>query len=201
METYRLCFINSVILFLGVDHLVFGVPEGIPRFNPADDSICFILHLTMAVSLLFDSLGKDIGRPDIWLHSPASMRQLIGAKFSLIVLAIGCSLVIVRDDCRYLLFRRRWGGFPLWIDLFLLLSVGVVILLNAIYVMALVFFFWSMYQVFRSRIGWFSIIVIIVLVNMWIIGWGVVWFTEVFQTVNGDGAYVWPDSDDGYFNV
>ena len=45
------------------------------------------------------------------------------------------------------------GRFPLVDDLFLYLSVGVVILLNAIYVMALVFFFWSIYQVFRSRIG------------------------------------------------
>ncbi len=86
-------------------------------------------------------------------------------------------------------------------DLFLLLTVGVVILLNAIYVMALVFFFWSIYQVFRSRIGWFSIIVIIVLVNMWIYWMGICLVHGSVPNRQGNGADVWPDSDDGSLNV
>ena len=86
--------INSLILFWGVDRLVFGVPEGFLTSIQPMIGLCFILHLIMAVSLLFDSLGKDIGRPDIWLHSPASMRQLVGAKFLLILLTTGCSLLL-----------------------------------------------------------------------------------------------------------
>ena len=111
---WRLVFfalINNLLLFWGVSHLVLGVPEGFLTSIQPMIGICFTLHIIMAVSLLFDSLGKDIGRPDIWLHSPATMRQLVGAKFSLISLAIVCSLCVMRHDCRYLLFCRRRGNF------------------------------------------------------------------------------------------
>jgi len=182
---WRLVFfvlLNSLILFWGVDHLVFGVPEGFLTSVEPMIGLCFILHLIMAVSLLLDILGKDIGRPDVWLHSPASTRQLIGAKFLLIVLSTSFSLIVCGMIAGISYFVG--GGVVSVVDeLFLLLSVGVVILLNAIYVMALVVFFWSIYQVFRSWIGWFSIVVIIILINIWIIGWGYVWLTEVFQTV------------------
>jgi len=186
---WRLVFFvlfNSLLLFWGVDHLVFGVPEGFLTSVEPMIGLCFILHLIMAVSLLLDSLGKDIGRPDVWLHSPASTRQLIGAKFLLIVLSTSFSLIVCGMIAGISYFVG--GGVVSVVDeLFLLLSVGVVILLSAIYVMALVVFFWSIYQVFRSRIGWFSIVVIIILINMWITGWGYVWSTEVLQTVIGMG--------------
>ena len=191
---WRLVFfilLNSLILFWGVDHLVFGMPEGFLTSIQPMIGLCFILHLIMAVSLLLDSLGKDIGRPDIWLHSPASTRQLVGAKFLLIVLTTSCSLLVCGMIAGISYFVGN-GAVSVADDLFLLLSMGVVILLNAIYVMAIFFFFWSMYQVFRSRIGWFSIIVIIALVNMWIIGWGVVWSTKVFQLVMEIGPMYGP---------
>jgi hypothetical protein len=191
---WRLVFfilINSLILFYGVDHLVFGVPEGFLTSIQPMIGLCFILHLIMAVSLLLDSLGKDIGRLDIWLHSPASTRQLVGAKFLLIVLTTSCSLVLCGMIAGISYFVGD-GAVSVAEDLFLLLSVGVVILLNVIYVMALVVFFWSIYQVFRSWIGWFSIIVIIILVNMWLYGWALVWFTQVFQTVKDMGPMYGP---------
>lgn len=191
---WRLIFfglINSLILFWGVDHLVFGVPEGFLTSIQPMIGLCFVLHLIMAVSLLLDSLGKDIGRPDIWLHSPTSMRQLVGAKFLLILSATGFSLLL----CGIIAGISYYVGGELVSvvdDLALLLSVGVVVLLNAVYVMALVFFFWSIYQVFRSWMGWIAIAVIIILVNVWLYGWAVVWFTEVFQTVKDVGAMYGP---------
>lgn len=197
---WRLVFfvlINSLILFWGVDHLVLGaLPEGFLTSIQPMIGICFILHIIMAVTLLFDSLGKHMGRLDIWLHSPASMRQLVGVKFLLIVLTIGCSLVLCGMIAGISYFAGG-GAISATDELLLLLTVGVVILLNAIYVMALVFFFWSIYQVFRSWIGWFSIFVIIVLVNLWIYGWAVVWFTEVFQTVKAIGPMFGPIQEMG----
>lgn len=174
--------INNLILFYGMDHLVFGVPEGLLTSIEPMIGLCFITHLIMAVSLLLESLGKDIGRRDVWLHSPASMRQLVGAKFLLIVLSTSCSLV-VSGMIAGISYFVGGGAVSVTDELFLLLSVGVVILLNAIYVMALVVFFWSIYQVFRSWIGLFSMVVIIIFINIWIIGWGFVWSTEVFQKV------------------
>ncbi|MFC5590091.1 hypothetical protein ACFPRA_14380 [Sporosarcina soli] len=183
-------FLNNLLLFWGVSHLFLGAPEGFLTSIQPMIGICFTLHMIMAITLLFDSLGKEIGKPDIWLHSPASIRQLVGAKFVLVTLTVVCSLVVygIVAGIAYV-----FGGFVfLWADVDLLLTVGVVILLNAVYVMAIVFFFWSIYQVFRSRIGWFSILVMIVLVNVWLYGWALVWFTEVFQTVMDMGPMYGP---------
>lgn len=175
-------FITSAIQYLGVNRLVYGLPEDFYASIQPIIALCFMLHLAMAVSLLFNSLGKEMERPDIWLHSTASVRQLVFAKSSLIVFMIGCSLLLCGTIAAVSNYAHD-GAVLIVDDLFLFLIVGVVILLNVIYVMAIVFFFWSMYQVFRSRIGWFSIIVIIALINLWIIGWGVVWSTKIVQLV------------------
>jgi len=178
--------ITSAILFWGVDYLVYGLPEDLFASLELMIGLCFVLHLVMAVSLLFDSLGKDMGYLAIWLHSPASMRQLLGAKFLLIGLTVGCSLVVC-GMIAGISYYVGGGEVSIAKNVLLFFSVGIVILLNAIYVMALVVFFWSIYQVFHSRIGSFSIVVIIIVVNLWIVGWGFVWFTDVFQTVKEMG--------------
>ncbi|MBO0602596.1 hypothetical protein I2483_13090 [Sporosarcina sp. E16_3] len=174
--------INSLFLSWGVDRVVFGLSEGFLTSIQPMIGLFFLLHVIMAVSLLFRSLGKDIRRPDIWLHSPASMQQLIGAKFLLILLATGFSLLLCGMVVGISYYVGE-GAISIADNLSLWLRVGVVILLNALYVMALVFFFWSIYQVFRSWMGWFSIVVVIISVNIWLYGWALVWFTQVFQTV------------------
>ncbi len=174
--------ITSAIQYLGVNRLVYGFPEDFYASIQPIIALFFMLHLAMAVSLLFNSFGKEMGRPDIWLHTPASVQQLVFAKSSLIVLTTACSLLLCGTIAAISNYARD-GAVLVVDDLYLFLSVSVVVLLNAIYVMAIVFFFWSIYQVFRSHIGWFSIIVIIALVNLWIIGWGVFWSTEIVQIV------------------
>ena len=47
-----------------------------------------------SVSWFLDSLNKEMKRPDIWLHSPASMWQLVGAKVVFITIIIGCSVLL-----------------------------------------------------------------------------------------------------------
>lgn len=177
---------NSAVLSWGVDRLVFGVPKEILTSNQTMIGLCFALHVIMAVSLLLNSLGKDRGRVDVWLHTPVSMRQLVGAKFLLVFIAVAFSLVLSGIIASISYFV---GGEVVSVasDVVLLLQVGVVVLLNVLYVMAVVFFFWAMYQVVRSRLGWIAIIVLIVSVNVWLYGWGVVWFTAFFQTVKEIG--------------
>ena len=53
----------------------------------------------------------------------------------------------------------------------LLIGIIIAILLNTIYIMALGFFFWSIYQVFHSRIGWLSVFVTMGLFYIWAYGW------------------------------
>lgn len=183
-------FLNNLLLFWGVTHFVLGVSEGFFTSVQPNIGVCFTLHLIMAITMLFESLGKDVNRPDIWFHTPASVRQLVGTKFVLIGLTVICSLVLWELIAGILYVIG--GVVSVWGDVDLMLTVGVVILLNVVYVMALVFFFWSIYQVFRSRIGWVSIPIIIVLVGVWLYGWALVWFTELFQTFMNMGPMYGP---------
>ena len=109
---WRLVFfvlITSAIQYLGVNRLVYGLPEDFYASIQPIIALCFMLHLAMAVSLLFNSLGKEMGRPDIWLHSPASVRQLVCRKVFTDCLDDWLFAFIVRNDCSYLLLRARWG--------------------------------------------------------------------------------------------
>ncbi|MBE1553257.1 hypothetical protein [Sporosarcina limicola] len=179
--------LNSTIVFLIINHTFYG-PLG--NFDVDIKSMivfCFLLHMISAVSWFWDSLNKEMKRLDIWLHSPTSMWQLVGAKVVFITIIIGCSFLLCGAIVGVSYYMG--GGTVSIVDgLALLFSVGAVILLNAIYVMALVFFFWSIYQVFRSRMDWFfSVIIMFVLFIIWAYAWGMIWFTGVFQTVKEMG--------------
>ncbi|WP_342507389.1 hypothetical protein [Sporosarcina sp. FSL K6-2383] len=161
----------SAFIFLAYFHAFQGVLETIVGDIQNTMVFIFLLHMLAAVSWFLDSLNKEMKRPDIWLHSPMSMWRLVGAKVLFITIIISCSYLLC-------------GTASIVDGLALFFSVGVVILLNAIYVMALVFFFWSIYQVFRSRIGWFfAVISMLVVFIVWAYAWGMIWFSSVFQTV------------------
>ncbi len=174
---------SIAIAFFNVSHVFYGVPEDFATTIQTTSVLCFLIHMVAAMSWFFDSLNKEMKRPDMWLHCPASMWQLVGAKVLFITIIIGCSFLLwvsIVGTAYYI-----GGGTASVVDaIALLLSVGVVILLNAIYVMGLVFFFWSIYQVFRSRISWlFSVVIMFVSFIIWAYVWGIIWFTEMFQTV------------------
>ena len=143
----------------------------------------FLLHMIAAVTWFLDSLNKEMKRLDVWLHSTASMWQLVGAKVLFIIMIIGCSLLLSGTIVG--VAHYSGGGTVSSVEgAAIFLGVGVVILLNAIYVMALVFFFWSIYQVFHSRMDWFfSVLIMFVVFIIWAYAWGMIWFTDVFQTV------------------
>lgn len=173
----------STFVFLTINHAFYGVLESLVVNIQSIIVLVFTLNLMTAVSWFFDSLNKEMKRPDMWLHSPTSMWQLVGAKVVFITLFIGCS-VLVSGTIVGVSYYMDGGTASIVDSLALFLSVGVVILLNAIYVMAVVFFFWSIFQVFRSRMDWFfSVIIMFVVFLIWAYAWAMVWFTDVFQTV------------------
>jgi hypothetical protein len=174
---------SIAIVIFDINHIFYGVPEDVATTIQTTSIFIFLIYMVAAVSWFFDSLGNEMRRPDIWLHSPASMWQLVGAKVVFITIIIGCSLLLCGTIVGIAYYMG--GGTASIVDgIALLFSVGLAILLNAIYVMALVFFFWSIYQVFRSRMDWFfSVIIMFVLFIIWAYAWGMIWCTGVFQTV------------------
>ncbi len=179
--SYVLAF--SAFVFLACLHYFPEVLETIVVDIQSTMVFIFLLHFLAAVSWFLDSLNKEMKRPDVWLHSTASMWQLVGAKVLFITIIIGCSFLV----CGTIIGVAHYSGggtVSIIEGIALLLSVGAVILLNSIYVMALVFFFWSIYQVFRSRMDWFfSIIIMFVSFVIWAYAWGMIWFTGLFQAV------------------
>lgn len=178
-----LALLNSALVFLTINHAFYGVLESLTVDIKFTIGFGFLLHMIAAVTWFLDSLNKEMKRPDTWLHSPTSMWQLVGAKVVFITIFIGCS-VLVSGTIVGVSYYLDGGTASIVDGLALFFSVGVVILLNAIYVMAVVFFFWSIYQVFRSRMDWFfSVIIMFVVFIIWAYAWGMVWFADVFQTV------------------
>lgn len=178
-----LALLNGALVFLAINNTLYGLLESLIVDIKFVIGFGFLLHMIAAVTWFLDSLNKEMKRPDIWLHSPTSMWQLIGAKVVFITMIIGCSVLL----CGTIVGVAHYmgGGTASIVEgLVLLFSMAVVILLNAIYVMAVVFFFWSIYQVFRSRMDWFfSVIIMFVVFILWAYAWGMIWFTDVFQTV------------------
>ena len=129
--------------------------------------LCFLLHLIMAVSLLFDSLGKDIRRTDIWLHSPASMHQLIGAKFLLILLATGFSLLLCGMIAGISYYVGE-GAISIADNSVFMAKCGCCCIVECPLCHGNRFFLLVDVPSVPFPYGWFSIIVIIALVNLWI---------------------------------
>ena len=178
---------NGALVWLTINHSFYGVLESLNVDITFTIGFGFLLHMIAAITWFLDSLNKEMKRPDIWLHSPTSMWRLVGAKVVFITMIIGCSVLL----CGTIVGVAHYmgGGTGSIVDgLILLFSVAVVILLNAIYVMAVVFFFWSIYQVFRSRMDWFfSVIIMFVVFIIWAYAWGMIWFTDAFQIVKEIG--------------
>lgn len=178
---------NSAFVFLMINQAFYGVLEGLTINIQTMIVVGFLLHMIAAVAWFFDSLNKEMKRPDIWLHSPTSMWRLVVAKVAFITMIIGCS-VLLCGTIVTVAYYSGGGTVSILEGVALFLSVSAVILLNAIYVMALVFFFWSIFQVFRSRINWlFSVVIMFGVFIIWAYAWGMIWFTGVFQSVKAIG--------------
>lgn len=142
-----------------------GIPQDFFTISLILSGSWLVFNMFIALFMLLQSLGYELKRADVWLHSPASMLKLVGSKAIFAVTATGASLVfggILVGISFYLSESRQEltfseGALPL-------LSVLVSLFLYSITLMAIGFFIWSVYQVVRSRMGEWAVIFTIVLV-------------------------------------
>lgn len=149
-------FITAFIVLLGP--VISSRASGIPQDFFTDTFVIvgafLFLNIFIGAGVLCTSLGEEMKRPDIWLHSPASVLKLVVAKalfaasITSFILLIGVGLLGIS----YFL-SDAIGTISASDALLSLLSAYIVILLVSIFVMAIGFFFWSCYQVIRSRFG------------------------------------------------
>lgn len=185
-KVIALILVNAALAVLSVSHIFYAVPKDFTLESELFREMWMLIHLAIGVLLLFQSLTQEMKRPDTWLHSPASAWKLVGVKGLFAIFAVLCSLIICATIIG--IFYFVGGGTVSIVDgSVLLLGVISAILLNSIYVMALGFLFWSIYQVFYSRIGGFSILVTLVLFYVWTYGWGVLYFSEAFGWIKEMG--------------
>lgn len=120
----------------------------------------FIMGMFIGIVVLCISLEKEMKQPYIWLHSPASMLELVTVKavfvtFVTIGLIIWCQLIIVG--------MFIFSDTPLAVSnlaIFLAMAgILVTIVANSIYSMAVLFFFWSIYRVLRTHVRTFGFVI------------------------------------------
>ncbi|AOV06429.1 hypothetical protein [Sporosarcina ureilytica] len=143
-------------------HYLFGVPINFFENTMVIAGLWLVFGTLMNCGIIFSSLGKEMKQPHIWLHSPVSMLEFVTVKavFSTLVticLTAWCQILIVVQ-----FFFSDATLAVTYFDAFLtLVSVLIAIVLNSIFIMSIAFFFWSVYQVCRSRIGGIAILVAI----------------------------------------
>lgn len=156
-----LVLLNVVIVVAGplLINRAFDLPLNTFENSQIITGVWFVFNMFVAVGVLLKSLEKEMRQPDIWLHSPAPMWQLVGSKaiFAVVItallLVLGGLLLIIT-----FLASDAYGIIPKSSGALSLLSVMISIFLKSIYIMALGFMLWSLYQVGRLRSSGLSVI-------------------------------------------
>lgn len=177
-----LVFINIMLTVLEISPVVSGVVDRNMIEILTSGNTWFNLNLYMGVFLLLVSLMNDMKRADIWLHSSASIMQLVGAKILFAGLVVTCSLVLCG-----IVIGVSGGANSSATEVLAFMATITMLILNTVYVIIVAFFIWSVYQVLRSRIGSLAIVVTFV---FWVVGmfiWTVVWFKPWFQEIKEMG--------------
>ncbi|PIC96581.1 hypothetical protein CSV69_06545 [Sporosarcina sp. P26b] len=134
--------------------------------------VLLVLHIFAVVFILFESLKREMRTLDMWLHSPTSMVQLVGAKLTFaVLLALGS-----------LFFSGFLGGVVLYVikdgtigvegkEVLALVSVVLALSIKLIFMTATGWFFWSVYKVIKSRLRFFSIPFILLFIVSALVIW------------------------------
>ncbi len=176
--------INLVITVLEVSPVVTGVLQANMTEILTSSNTWFNLNISMGVALLLVSLTNEMKREDIWLHSAASFRQLVGAKVLFAGLAVTCSLLLCG-----LVIGISGAGHSSGAEVLPFMVTIAMLVLNTVYIIIVAFFIWTIYQVLRSRmgLGWLAMGVTMVL---WVVGmfvWAIIWLIPSFQSVKEMG--------------
>lgn len=158
-----LLILTYIIVLLAaptIIHIVFGVPLDLFQNRLGLFGLLFVFTMLVSLGMLFTSLRHEMRRPDVWLHSPASMLQLVGAKAIIAVLTTAFLLLLssVLLGISYYFSDAR-GTISFFEGSLVVLSVIIALFLNSIYIMAIGFMFWVIHQITRSYIGEVAFIV------------------------------------------
>lgn len=128
--------------------------------------ICFLWAITSVASPVvsfFFMLERDMKRPDVWLHSNASIVKLIGSKvvFALLIGVSGLLIATIVLALHYAFLA------PTILSFNSLLFYGVIFLMTSfvasISLLCIGFFFYVLYRLMEPSIKKFSIVVTIIL--------------------------------------
>ena len=156
-----LVFVNIVVV-MAVPPLInraFDLPLNTFENSLIISGTWFVVSMFIGVGILFTSLEKEMKQPDIWLHSPAPMWQLVGVKavFAVAVTALILVLNGVLLSISFML-SDAYGTISRFDGALSMVSVMISIFLKSIYIMGFGFMFWSFYQIGRSRSKGLSVI-------------------------------------------
>ena len=150
-------FLLNIIVVMAAPPIInraFGLPLNTFENSLVISGVWFVVSMFVAVGILYASLETEMKQPDIWLHSPAPMWQLVGIK-AVFAIAVTAMLLVLDGVLLSISFLMSdaYGTIPKLSGALAMLSVMISIFLKSIYIMALVFMFWSFYQMWRTRSG------------------------------------------------
>ena len=128
--------------------------------------ICFLwagASVFAPVTALFTMLGSEMKRPDVWLHSNASIFKLIGSKaFMALMIGVGGLLIPTTVlAVHYALSKSTMFSFD---ELLFFGTTFIVICFEAsIVFMSVGFFFWVINRLQKPYVKGFSIVITIIL--------------------------------------
>ena len=165
------------ILFVGL------IPFGSRLFNWGLDvlELSLISSLTWMIICIFIptiilliSLGKEMNRPDIWLHSGASIFKMFGSKAVYAALVGVVNLVI---PFIAIIIGSRFSAFPLELTFKMALQVGSLFFISfyitSLLIMGTGLFFGVLYQLTKPVMRGFALpnVVILFLISSWLVEW------------------------------
>ncbi len=161
-----LLFVNVIVVVVGpiLINRAFNLPLNSFDNTMVLTGVWIVANLFIGVGIFITSLEQEMKQQVVWLHSPASMMELVGVK---VVFALGVTVVLLVLTSGLLgfsfLLSDALGIIPKREGSLALLSVILSILLTTIHWMAISFFVWTVYWVTRSRQGYLSMTVYVML--------------------------------------
>ncbi|MDW0116635.1 hypothetical protein QTL97_06785 [Sporosarcina thermotolerans] len=126
------------------------------------------LQMYFGALLFIHSLHTDMKQPDIWLHSPASITQLLASKMLMALLLVGVSNLIWSGIGVVAYFIGGFEGvIPGWPNL-------LKVFLTATFAISASLPIWVIYRLLSLKIGWLAVIVVIIFFTLVSMVWGII---------------------------
>lgn len=167
-----ICFANLTPVLAGLKNFEHIDPQGLY------DMMLRIL-LIIGPVLIVISIEYERKQLDVWLHSPASMFQVLGVKVLVAIIAVVVAMLFtsVLAGITYY-YSAPENALPLSEAVWLTVKLGATAVVNAIFNTVAVLFVWILLGVIQLRIGNFAAFIILIPVLMMTTLWAVL--TSIF---------------------